>query len=207
MAWMSNWEYANDVPTLQYKGGMSLVRKLSLFKAKDEYYLASTPLKKQEKLRLSKTDFPPFTLHKESHNLLLPQAKDPGAYELILEAEMTSADVFGFHLFNDVGESIQVFINQAENRIYLDRNKSGKGKIMKTFPTMTYAPTWGEKKVKLHLFVDKSSIELFLNGGKSVLTDLIFPAKPYNRINFYSKGGNCEITNLTYFTCQESIKK
>ena len=206
IAWMSNWEYANDVPTYQYKGAMSLVRKLSLFKVKDEYYLASTPLKKQEELHLSKTAFTPFTLHKESHNLLLPQTENPGAYELTFEAEMTSADVFGFHLFNDVGESIQVFINQAENRIYLDRNKSGKGKTLKTFPTMTYAPTWGEKKVNLHLFVDKSSVELFLNGGKSVITDLIFPSEPYNRINFYSKGGSCKITNLTYYTYQESIK-
>ncbi len=55
MAWMSNWEYANDVPTKQFRSANSIARDLFLYQAGKEYYLGSRPAKEYDGKGLDKT--------------------------------------------------------------------------------------------------------------------------------------------------------
>ena len=65
----------------------------------------------------------------------------------------------------------------------------------------TWAPVQKAGNYKLDIFVDKCSVEIFLNGGKIAMTNLIFPTTPYNQMSFYSRGGafkvdRCKIYRL-----------
>lgn len=55
MAWMSNWEYANNVPTKQFRSANSIARDLFLYQAGKEYYLGSRPAKEYDGKELDKT--------------------------------------------------------------------------------------------------------------------------------------------------------
>ena len=44
------------------------------------------------------------------------------------------------------------------------------------------------KTYHLDIYVDKCSVEIFVNGGRIAMTNLVFPTKPYNNLRFYSDG-------------------
>ena len=64
---------------------------------------------------------------------------------------------------------------------------------------MTMAPIEGGNEMKLRLFIDKSSVEAFGDDGRFVMTNLVFPSEPYNRISFYAKGGSYNVTSFTVY--------
>ena len=55
IAWMSNWQYANDVPTMQYRSANSIARDLFLYKVGKEYFLGSAPSAEYDGKGLDKT--------------------------------------------------------------------------------------------------------------------------------------------------------
>jgi fructan beta-fructosidase len=48
----------------------------------------------------------------------------------------------------------------------------------------------------MHLFFDVSSVELFADDGSVVLTDLFFPAEPFDTISLFCEGGSVEVTKV-----------
>ena len=62
--------------------------------------------------------------------------------------------------------------------------------------------TWGPlnlcegKAYHVDIFVDKSSVELFVDGGRIAMTNLVFPVAPYENIKLYTKGGKAEFNNI-----------
>ena len=86
--------------------------------------------------------------------------------------------------------------DMKEKKFSMDRRKSGEVSFNENFPMLTWTAIeqggneeqGGKEALKLRLFVDKSSVEAFGNGGRFVMTNQVFPSEPYNHINFYSKG-------------------
>lgn len=69
------------------------------------------------------------------------------------------------------------------------------------FPAVTVAPTFEtDNKISLRIFVDRSSIEVFGDGGRFVMTNLVFPVKPYSKLSVSAQGGNAKIENLRIFS-------
>lgn len=68
------------------------------------------------------------------------------------------------------------------------------------FALATWAPLnlCGKDKKTFHvdIFVDKSSIELFVDGGRIAMTNLVFPIAPYENVKFYSQTGKSEFQNV-----------
>ena len=209
--WMSNWQYCNIVPTKQFRSANALPRELSLYTQDGEIYLSAAPVPEIKTLRKEKKEIPAFTVANDYHiDSLL--ADNDGAYELALEITVGEAEIMGFNLFNDKGEKVDIYFNLPEKRLVMDRTKSGIvdfGKksvsheievhdrrkttsinYIDDFALATWAPIKKENKYTLDVFVDKCSVEIFLNGGKVAMTNLIFPSEPYNRMCFYSKGGS-----------------
>ena len=54
----------------------------------------------------------------------------------------------------------------------------------------------GEHTYHVDIFVDKSSVELFVNHGRIAMTNLVFPVAPYENVKLYSKGGKAEFNNV-----------
>ena len=215
--WMSNWQYCNIVPTKQFRSANALPRELSLYTQDGEIYLSAAPVLEIKTLRKEKKEIPAFTVANDYHiDSLL--ADNDGAYELALEITVGEAEIMGFNLFNDKGEKVDIYFNLPEKRLVMDRTKSGIvdfGKksvsheievhdrrkttsinYIDDFALATWAPIKKENKYTLDVFVDKCSVEIFLNGGKVAMTNLIFPSEPYNRMCFYSKGGSFQVDSF-----------
>ncbi len=199
LAWMNNWQYANNVPTMQFRSSNSIPRDLSLYTHDENIYLASTPSPEMESLRKDKKEVKSFQV-KDLYNLNSLLEHNAGAYELNIDLKNISAEVLGFKLFNSQGESVDFCLDEIENKFSIDRTKSGITNFSKDFATVTSAPIEKSKNFNLRIFVDRSSIECFGNGGKFAMTNLVFPNKPYNRISFYAKGGIYNVDSLKIYT-------
>jgi len=198
LAWMSNWQYANDVPTKQYRSANSVPRDLSLYTYKGETYLKSTPSPELLKLRGEQIKKRSFKVDR-TYNVDKLMTDNSGAYEIEMTIKNKNAEIIGFQLFNSKGEEVDVTYNLVEKSFSIDRTKSGITSFSKEFPAVTTAPLMNDKEITLRLFVDKSSIEAFGDGGRFVMTNLIFPSEPYNRISFYAKGGSYNVTSFTTY--------
>ena len=180
--WMSNWQYATDVPTSQYRSPNSIPRDLSLFAIDGGIYLQSAPSPELLKLRgVSK---------KRSFKVngtrivkdLIPN--NEGAYEIELSLKNQQAEIIGFRLYNDKGEEVDMQYDMKEKKFSMDRRKSGEVSFNENFPMLTWTAIEGDKdEMKLRLFVDRSSVEAFGDGGRFAMTNQVFPSEPYNHIS------------------------
>ena len=202
IAWMSNWQYANDVPTSQYRSPNSVPRDLGLFTVGGETYLQSAPSPELQKLRdISKKRS--FKVNgTRTVKEIIPV--NEGAYEIELSIKNLHADVIGFRLYNDKGEEVDMQYDMKENRFSMDRRKSGDVGFNENFPALTWtAVESGKNELKLHLFVDKSSVEAFGDGGRFAMTNQVFPSEPYNHIDFYSKGGAYKVDSFIVYRLKQ----
>lgn len=198
LAWMSNWEYANNVPTQQFRSANSIPRDLQLYTKNGETYLSSIPSPELLALRGKAQKKGSFKVDR-SHEIGSLLSDNTGTYEIEIRFKNNNADVIGFQLFNSKGEEVEMFYNLLDNKFVMDRRNSGQVDFSKTFATATSAPVSKEKEYVLRLFVDKSSIEAFDGNGEFVMTNLVFPEEPYNRISFYAKGGSYNVTSFTVY--------
>ena len=159
IAWMSNWQYANQVPTMQYRSANSIVRDLGLFEYKGETYCRVLPAKEMSAVRGAKVSAPT-----EACEIIV---------DLKGDAQIT--------LRNAKGERVVMTYDDAEETFDMDRRRSGNVSFSDAFPVVTSTPTYGKVR-QLRIFVDRSSIEAFDSDGKMVMTNLVFPTVPYDKI-------------------------
>jgi fructan beta-fructosidase len=201
MGWMSNWQYANQVPTERWRNAMTLPRELSLFEEKGEYRLRSVPVGETVLLRNKEQPFEPGEVG-GMVEIIAPQ--DTGGS--LLEMEMVfeyPQDVisghFGFILCNGQ-DSLTVSVLPGEKLVTVDRTVSGIDRFSPDFPGVHTAPLPAPEsgKTRLHAFIDHSSLELFINEGRCVMTELFFPATPYDQVFLYSENGPVRLVEGTF---------
>lgn len=198
IAWMSNWEYANDVPTMQYRSANSVPRDLYLYEQDGETYLASVPSEELLALRDKPVKKGSFKVNKvrEVKKLL---KENSGAYEIEVKVKNVNANEFGFQLYNSKGEEVSFSYNLSTKQFSMDRAQSGKTSFSKHFAAVTSAPIKQQSTYTLRLLIDKCSIEAFDGDGKFAMTNLVFPSEPYNDMKFYSKDGSCQVMSLNVY--------
>ncbi len=202
IGWMSNWQYAAEVPTMQYRSANTLPREISLFRADNgQVYAASTPspelLALRDRLVVNKSN---VSLRKNANTFHLPAAND-GICEILAELDAASADSVTITLSNRLGEKVTMTYKRAGHTISFDRHLSGKVDFSESFPAVTVAPTFeANGKLSLRIFIDRSSIECFGNDGRSVMTNLVFPSEPYSNISFAAAGGKAKLRNLKIYS-------
>ena len=172
LAWMSNWQYANQVPTQQFRSANSIARDLGLFEYKGETYVSVVPSEEMLAARGAKVKQP------------------TEACEIVVDVKDQAEIV----LSNAKGEQVTMTYNAAKQTFGMDRTKSGDVSFSEAFPCVTEAPTYGKIK-QLRIFIDRCSVEAFDADGKMAMTNLVFPSEPYNNIKV--KGGKAIIYSLT----------
>lgn len=197
IAWMSNWQYANDVPTSQYRSPNSIPRDLSLFAIDGGIYLQSAPSPELLKLR----DVSKKRSFKVNGTRIVKDLipNNEGAYEIELSLKNQQAEVIGFRLYNDKGEEVDMQYDMKEKKFSMDRRKSGEVSFNENFPMLTWTAIGDKDEMKLRLFVDRSSVEAFGDGGRFAMTNQVFPSEPYNHISFYSKGGAYKVDSFVVY--------
>ena len=171
---------------------------MSLFAADGEIYLKSAPSPELLKLR----DISKKRSFKVSGTRTVKEMipGNEGAYEIELTIKNQHADIIGFRLYNDKGEEVDMQYDMKENKFSMDRRKSGDVSFNENFPTLTWtAIESGRNELKLRLFVDKSSVEAFGDGGRFAMTNQVFPSEPYCHIGFYSKGGSYKVDSFVVY--------
>ena len=171
LAWMSNWQYANQVPTRQFRSANSIARDLGLFKDGEETYVSVIPSKETLAIRGKKIKNPTDACE------IVVDVK--GSMELILS--------------NTKGEQVVMKYDAQKQTFAMNRKQSGDISFSEAFPIETTAPTHGALK-QLRLFIDHSSIEAFASDGKMAMTNLVFPNEPYNTLKV--KGGKATIYEI-----------
>lgn len=188
MGWMSNWQYADVVPTDKWRSAMTLPRTLHLVESADGLRVASWPVQELENIRGEVYEFPEQLI--EGKKEITDLSFDVKTSEIILEYEFEEGvENFGVSLFNLKDQRIIIGFDVAKNSFYVDRRQSGKDDFSKEFSGIHYAPRMkNNKKVKLHLIVDVASVEVFADDGTAVLTDIFFPHEDYSRLQLFSEG-------------------
>ena len=200
VGWMSNWQYANEVPTIQFRSANTLPREMELFADPEgELYVASVPSPELEKLRGQ-------VVSSASNKKIGEKPQDyklpaDGICEIDLSFEATESDLVTFTIFNAEGEKVVMKYDAKNHRISFDRRESGVVDFNTKFPAVTFSPTFEKDgKINLRIFVDKSSIELFGNNGQFVMTNLVFPNNPYTTLSIDSKNGNAQLKDLKIYS-------
>ena len=165
IAWMSNWQYANQVPTKQFRSANSIVRDLGLFEYKGETYCSVLPAQEMTAARGARSK------------------KLTEACEIVVDLK---GDL-QLTLSNSKGEKVVMTYDDIEETFDMDRRNSGNPSFSDAFVVATKSPTYGKVR-QFPIFVDRCSIEAFDAEGKMVMTNLVFPTQPYDKLTLKGKG-------------------
>lgn len=202
LGWMSNWQYAADVPTMQFRSANTLPREMGLFRAPDgEVYASSAPSPELEALRgklaakVKKT-----TVGRKARSFALP-SENGGICEILMDIEASKAKTVNVVFSNSQGEKVVMQYDPAAATLSFDRTESGITDFSEGFPTVTVTPTHETSgRIALRIFVDRSSMEVFGNDGEFVMTNLVFPRTPYTALSVSTEGGNAKVENLRIYS-------
>ena len=197
LAWMSNWQYANEVPTMQYRSSNSVPRDLQLFVKDGETYMQSAPSPELLALRKSKVMSKSFSVGKE-YVIEKLMDNNVGTYEVLMTLRQKKQGTLSFRLMNGQGEEIEYKLDMAKRELTCIRDKSGVAGFSKDFITPTVTQVDGGD-LQLRFLVDRSSVEAFVNDGRFVMTNLVFPHTPYNKVVFGATGGSVSVKNFTVY--------
>ncbi|PTV93481.1 levanase [Halanaerobium saccharolyticum] len=170
LGWMSNWDYANEVPTEVWKSAMSIPRELKLIKEKEEFNLLQQPINELKELRNEKYIFKNLRIGK-NNNKDFKGIKNP--LEIVADFYLENKVEFEIQFkFNE--DNLTLSYNDRNSKVIINRENSASS-FHPDFKSEQIADLGELEKMKLQIFIDWSSIEIFINDGRWVITDLIFP--------------------------------
>lgn len=187
LGWMSNWTYAELVPTETWRSAMTIPRELRIVKIGDKMFVASTIVKEistiksrsvvADNVALSK----PFDIAAKTKSIKFP---------CLLNFSIDVTKDFSITLSNDAGEELIIGYDKSNNQYFIDRTRSGNTGFHKEFAAKHVAPRFiSNSKMDMSLLIDVSSVELFGDNGLTVMTEIFFPTRPYTKIQAESIEG------------------
>lgn len=206
LGWMSNWEYANVVPTDPWRSAMTLPRTLSLHDTPAGLRVFSQPVREVMTLRTDSTVLAGTESGPPGQEITpAPIAiKAPAEYVLSFDVQDGNTATFGVELANGAGETYRIGYDAERGEYFSDRTKAGKHDFSDKFARgVTYAPrvvTGGN--VRMHLIVDVSGVELFADGGATVMTELFFPSEPFGTARVFVDGQGVSLTEGTGYALE-----
>ena len=197
IGWMNNWDYANSLPTSPWRSSMSLAREVVLAT------IGGLPRLVQRPVLPAELGPSIYTMEDQEicdSTVALPHA-DPASAQVI-DAEILpgSAGTTTLSLFGALGGDAATLLTfeAATSQLILDRRNSGNTAFHEKFASAESAPVLLEDGVlRLRVIVDHGSVEVFAQGGKVVLTDLVFPEPGILRTQLSVDGGTATVRKLT----------
>jgi fructan beta-fructosidase len=198
LGWMSNWQYGTQVPTVKWRSAMTFPRTLLLVKDNGNYVLESRPIREITKLHAEAVSIKGQQV-KGIKNISgsIPFALSPMEMNVTFSVGIKTENTFGIQLSNDMNEKLIVGYDVAKEQLFVDRTKSGIISFSTNFPAIATAPCMLENnQLKIYILIDAASIEVFAQNGKTVLTNIFFPTKPYNTLSLFSESETINISNF-----------
>ncbi len=212
LGWASNWAYANHTPTGPWRNGMAVPRTLALRKTPEGYRLIQRPVKELADLRKT-----PVVITDQAVGAA-GLAVDPQAAGSVLEisVEIAAGDAqkFGIEVFKGTGEATLIGYDVATQQLYIDRAKSGvisfKDNVAGSsqIPTLDQAPLkLVDGKLRLHILLDRSMVEVFANDGLVAMTNVVFPKADSQGIAFFAEGGSAQVLKAEIWPLGSAAKQ
>jgi fructan beta-fructosidase len=178
MGWISNWLYANEEPTVAWRGAQSVPRALSLRAFPEGIRLVQAPIAELNSLRAS-----------SSPAVVTDKAALPGAAEIDIEFSRGEWREAGVRLTNPDGEEAIVGVTSEPLEVFIDRRKSRSRPFHEAYPGRHGGPIrWRDGRISLRILFDRSVVEVFGNEGETVITDRVYPTRPLDRIELLPGG-------------------
>jgi sucrose-6-phosphate hydrolase SacC (GH32 family) len=206
LGWMSNWQYGQDVPTSPWRSAMSIPREVGLRKTAEGIRLVQKPAREMEKLRGQHFEFKGGDLAEANARLTKNQIQGD-QLEFTVEFEPQSSGVQGVKVLKGVKEETVIGVDRERGRIFVDRTQSGNVNFHPKFSGVYDAPLGArDGKIKLHVFVDACSVEVFVNDGERVFTELVYPSATSRGVEFFGPDNGAKIRALNVWTIKSSWK-
>jgi fructan beta-fructosidase len=185
MGWVATWDYAPKAPSSWGKGFWSIPRDLELKTFPEGIRMIQKPIKNLEILRQSPLTFKQKL--KKGTVALKKFSPKKNVYEIDATFSTNVENTFGFNLCVGSGRKVAVRYDTRTQLLTIDRTNCSDVAIEKFARTASAKIIPVDNKIRMHFFVDKSSIELFTNDGKEVFTLLTYPAETQTGIETFAE--------------------
>jgi len=190
IGWMSHWGYANKIPTAPWQGALSLPRVLRLENTADGVRMVQQPPEELATLRAS----PQRATHLDLNGATNPLSAFTGdTAELVVEFDVGSAREVGIRVREGASHATVVGYRPAEQTLFIDRSQSGTTGFHEAFALPLTAHFKTDGHVKLHIVIDRSSIEVFANDGQVYLAAIVLPGAADTGMSAYHIGGQAQL--------------
>lgn len=186
LGWMSNWNYANKVPTENWRSAMTIPRELSLNAGKNGPELVSQPVKELQSLYTKTED-----LASQKIDGVLDLSGKVSGFDggYVLKMSVPQLKSYNIKLFNNAKEYLLVGYDAGKNEYYINRTNAGESDFQKGFAGRFTAPRLATSPgADLELVIDKASVELFADGGLTNMTAIFFPKEDYSKLSITGAG-------------------
>jgi len=197
IGWMGDPAYAQHTPTNPWRGALTLPRRLGLHATAQGIRLVQTPIPALQQLRGPSYHWDQQTVAPGT-NLL--SGITGRTLEIVGEFVPSASTEFGFRVCAHGAHHTTVGYEPGTSTLFVDRTESGLTSFSPSFPGRHEAPLpLASGSIKLHIFVDWSSVEVFGNDGEAVITDLIFPDANDSGLELYTCGGAVTLRSLDIY--------
>ena len=197
MAWMSNWRYGALVPTRQFRGAMALPRELKLFSTKDGIFASAAPVAEVAALWKDAQSVGSFNLGAGEEKIV--DVRTCPAFHLSFNMSFDDNSETLLQLSNSAGE--KVCIKFDKDKVSIDRSESGLMTDHRHFADVVVAAPLslcdGKDGYDVDVYVDVASIELFVDGGRVAMTDIVFPTEPYSQLSVENIQGESMVKDMS----------
>jgi fructan beta-fructosidase len=196
IGWMNNWEYGQDEPTSPWRSAMSIPREVGLRRTTEGIRLVQKAAREMNSLRGEHFQFK--TGGVAEANAWLKKSHIQGD-QLEFEADFDpqNAGVEGIKVLKGAGKETVIGVDRDKGSVFVDRAHSGNVSFNPKFSGRYEAPLADrDGRVKLHIFLDACSVEVFVNDGERVFTVLVYPSAGSHGVEFFQSGEGAKISSL-----------
>ncbi|GAU04517.1 glycoside hydrolase family 32 protein [Burkholderia stabilis] len=200
IAWMSNWDYAAKVPTTPWRGATTLPRELALKTIDGEPRLVAAPAAAFDAWADGRPAVHEGELAVESATRELSAATRGVVQRITVTIAPQRAARAGLIVRRsaDGTTGTRIVYDTAKRTLTLDRSLSGEANFAGTFSREHIVDLPLEHgQLRLEIVIDRGSVEVFANGGRVTLTDLVFPPLDADRVAVFAEHGRATFSGLT----------
>jgi sucrose-6-phosphate hydrolase SacC (GH32 family) len=204
IGWMDNWQYAAKLPTLPWRGQMTIPRKLSLRKTDSGLRLFQEPTDSLSQLRKGKIELVNESVDQLYNVLQLSDISNQHTFQLTANMNAGTAREIGWRLLREDGTATTIGYDTSKKTLFIDRTHSGNVAFSPDFPARMEAPLRITGSLDLTILVDRCSVEVFADHGRVAMTSLVFPPQNARRIEAYALNGTAGPVSATLWTLKST---
>lgn len=196
LGWMNDWDYANDIPTGTWRSAMALPRDVELVTTDRGPRLAQRVVPELAELERPAIAYADGARPIAEGVETLPVAGDVVRIDAVVTPG--DADTVGLRVLGDDAAATRIGWDASSARLFVDRRESGNTGFHPAFASFDDAPVaLRDGKLALTVYVDRASVEVFADRGRTTITDQVFPNAGADAIGLWAEGGDAWLESLT----------